>query len=240
MKEADEVKKVAVLQSNYIPWKGYFDIIHDVDLFIFHDDLQYTKNDWRNRNKILVNGQLQWLTIPVGTNEHRQILDVTMHDKSWQKKHWRTLQMAYRHAPCFKKYEEFFVHVYMEREWEYLFELNRYLIMSISREFLGIKTNFADSRDYPTHGVKHEKLLSLARAAGADVYVSGPAAKDYIVAEDYDQAGIAIVWKDYSDYPEYPQNGKEFVQGVSILDMLFHLGDRTPEYIWGWRKSENK
>lgn len=232
------MKKVAVLQSNYIPWKGYFDIIHEVDLFIFHDDLQYTKNDWRNRNKILVNGQLQWLTIPVGTNEHRQILDVKMYDKSWQRKHWRILQMAYKHAPCFKKYEEFFFHVYMEREWEYLFELNRYLIMSISFEFLGIKTKFADSRDYPTHGVKHEKLLSLVQAAGADVYVSGPAAKDYIVAEDYKRAGIAIVWKDYAGYPEYPQSAKEFVHGVSILDMIFHLGERTSEYIWGWRNGQ--
>ena len=81
------MKKVAVLQSNYIPWKGYFDIIHDVDLFIFHDDLQYTKNDWRNRNKIYTQNGLSWLSIPVGTNEHRLILDVKMNEKKWQKEH---------------------------------------------------------------------------------------------------------------------------------------------------------
>ena len=231
------MKKVAVLQSNYIPWKGYFDIIHDVDEFIFYDDLQYTKNDWRNRNKIIVQGKTFWLTIPVGMNEHRQILDVTMHDKSWQRKHWLTLQMAYRHSPFFKKYEEFFFHVYMEKEWDYLYELNRYLIEHISRDFLGIGTHFSDSRDFPTHGAKHEKLLSLVQAAGADVYVSGPAAKDYIVAEDYEREKIAIVWKDYAGYPEYPQMSERFTHNVSILDLLFHTGSNAPYYIWGWREA---
>lgn len=230
------MKKVAVLQSNYIPWKGYFDIIHDVDLFIFHDDLQYTKNDWRNRNKILVQGKPTWLTIPVGTNEHRLIIDVQMQDKSWQKKHWLRLKMAYGRLPGFKLYDDFFYHVYMEREWQYLYELNRYLIEHISRDFLGCKTEFADSRDFSTHGAKHEKLLSLVQAACADVYISGPAAKNYIISEDYEKAGIMLIWKEYAGYPEYRQNSAEFMHGVSILDMLFNLGERTPEYIWGWRR----
>ena len=229
-------KRVAVLQSNYIPWKGYFDIIHDVDLFIFHDDLQYTKNDWRNRNKIMVQGKPIWLTIPVGTNEHRQIIDVQMKDKSWQRTHWLRLKMSYGRLPGFKLYEDFFYYVYMEKEWQYLYELNRYLIEHISRDFLGCITEFADSRDYPTYGAKHEKLLSLVQAADADVYVSGPAAKDYIVEEDYKRAGIAIVWKDYAGYPKYSQMSEIFTHQVSILDLLFNMGKDAPEYIWGWRR----
>ena len=58
-------KKVAILQSNYIPWKGYFDIINMVDEFILFDDMQYTKRDWRNRNIIKTAAGLKWLTIPV-------------------------------------------------------------------------------------------------------------------------------------------------------------------------------
>ena len=232
-------KKVAVLQSNYIPWKGYFDIIHDVDEFIFHDDLQYTKNDWRNRNKILIpsddgeSKQSKWLTIPVGTNEHRLILDVKINDPSWQRKHFLTLKMAYNKAPFFKKYEEFFHYVYMERQWEYLYKLNRFLIKHISRDFLGIKTKFSDSRDYLTHGVKHEKLLSLVKAAQADIYISGPAAKEYIIEEDYSKSKIQLIWKDYSHYIEYPQNSKTFFHYVSILDLLFNVGENAPYYIWG-------
>ncbi|MBO6303738.1 MAG: WbqC family protein [Selenomonadaceae bacterium] len=231
-----EKKRVAVLQSNYIPWKGYFDIIHDVDLFIFYDDVQYTKNDWRNRNKILVQGKPVWLTIPVGASEHRLIIDVQMQDKSWQEKHYLTLKMAYGKLPAFKLYEDFFYNVYMEKEWQYLYELNRYLIEHISRDFLSCKTKFADSRDFPTHGVKHERLLSLAQAAGADVYVSGPAAKDYIVADDYERAGIELVWKDYAGYPSYSQSGDDFLHEVSILDLLFHKGKEASHYIWGWRE----
>ena len=95
------MKKVAVLQSNYIPWKGYFDIIHDVDLFIFHDDLQYTKNDWRNRNKIMTADGLKWLTIPVGTDEHRLICEVKIPNRECLKKHYQILKMAYGKCPYF-------------------------------------------------------------------------------------------------------------------------------------------
>ena len=229
------MKKVAVLQSNYIPWKGYFDIIHDVDEFIFYDEVQFTKNDWRNRNKILTPQGEIWLTVPVGMNKiHRLILDVRINNSDWQKKHFQTLQMAYHKAPYFKRYEEFLKFVYLEKQWEYLYELNRFLIENISREFLGITTKFSDSRNYSTHGAKHEKLLSLVKASQADVYVSGPAAKDYIIAEDYTREGIELVWKDYSGYPEYPQRSENFTHNVSILDLLFNVGDDAPYYIWAY------
>lgn len=229
-------KRVAVLQSNYVPWKGYFDIIHDVDLFIFYDEVQYTSRDWRNRNKLIMNGQPHWLSVPVGSEVHRRIVDVKITDSAWQRKHFNSLRINYGRSPYFKQYEEFLYDVYCQREWHYLYQLNRYLIEHISRDFLGCRTEFADSRDFPTHGAKHEKLLSLVQAAEADVYVSGPAAKNYIISEDYEKAGIVLVWKDYAGYPKYTQKSVEFFHGVSILDMLFNLGERTPEYIWGWRK----
>ncbi len=235
------MKKLAVLQSNYIPWKGYFDIIHDVDEFIFYDEVQFTKNDWRNRNKILTPQGEVWLTVPVGMNKiHRAIVDVQIKDSSWQRKHFKTLEMAYHKAPHWKRYEDFLASVYLEKTWTYLYELNRFLIEHIARDFLGVTTKFTDSRDYPTHGVKHEKLLSLVKAAQADLYLSGSAAKDYIVAEDYAAAGIRLVWKDYSNYPAYPQRGGGGSSGfvthyVSVLDLLFNVGDDAPYYIWGWR-----
>ncbi|MFC2451055.1 MAG: WbqC family protein, partial [Flavobacteriaceae bacterium] len=97
--------KVAILQSNYIPWKGYFDIIRSVDLFIFHDDLQYTKGDWRNRNKIKTPNGIKWLTIPCGTNEKRLICEVEITDHSWQKQHWNLIQMSYKKSEYFSVYK---------------------------------------------------------------------------------------------------------------------------------------
>ena len=230
------MKKLDVLQSNYIPWKGYFDIIHDVDLFIFYDEVQFTKNDWRNRNLLIMNKEPRWLTVPVGDSIHRKIEDVKIKSPLWQKKHFHALQINYGASPFYKKYTDFFHYVYMEKNWDYLYRLNRYLIEHIAHDFLKIKTKFDDSRNYTSHGTQSGKLLSLLKSAQTDIYVSGPAAKDYIVTEDYEKAGIQLIWKDYSNYPEYPQNSKVFTHYVSILDLLFQVGDDAPYYIWGWRE----
>ena len=230
-----KMKKVAIIQSNYIPWKGYFDIIHDVDEFIFHDDLQYTKNDWRNRNKILTNQGDRWLTIPVGTNEHRLIQEVRIKDHIWQKKHWNLLELFYKKSPFFDIYRDYFEDIYLYRTWEYLSELNQHLIKHISKAFLGIKTTFTTSSDYTASGKKQTKVLELLKESGADCYVSGSAAKSYIEEDDFRQAGIKLIWKDYSGYPEYPQQFEPFVHNVSILDLLFNVGNNAPYYIWEWR-----
>jgi hypothetical protein len=228
--------KVSIIQSSYIPWKGYFDIIHDVDLFVFYDDIQYSKNSWRNRNKIKTVNGLKWLTIPVGGNENRLISEVTINDNKWANQHYQTIKMSYSKAPYFKKYKDFLEYVYFEKKWTYLYQLNRYIIEHISNDFLGIKTKFADSRDFPTIGVKHEKLLNLVKACCADTYLSGPSAKDYIISKDYTDNGINLEWKDYSGYPEYKQIFEPFEHFVSILDLLFNTGDDSPYYIWGWRE----
>jgi hypothetical protein len=232
------VKKVASLQPNYIPWKGYFDIIHDVDLFIFSTDVKYNKHNWRNRNQIKTHDGLKWLTIPVGRHEQKAICDVSINDTNWQKTHYKTITQNYSKASFFKLFEDFLHYVYIESEWNNLFNLNRYLIETISRDYLRIKTKFADSREYNPPGTKHERVLNLAKAAEADVYVAGPAAKAYIIEQDYKDAGIKIIWKDYSNYPEYTQLHGKFCHNVSILDLLFNTGKDAPFYIWGKRANE--
>ena len=235
------MKKLAILQSNYIPWKGYFDIIHDVDEFCFYDDVQYTSRDWRNRNKIVTPSGIKWLSVPVGQEVHRLICDVTIEDPEWQRRHLEPLKFAYSRHPYYKQYKPFLEDVYLGHTWTSLSELNHYMTEIIARDFLHCSTVFTDSRSYETHGAKHEKLLSLVKAAGADFYESGPAAKDYIIAEDYRSSGIQLVWKDYSDYPEYPQlNTETFTHQVSVLDLLFNTGDEAPWYIWGWREKEKR
>lgn len=230
----------AIDQPNYIPWKGYFDLIHDVDEFVFYNDVQYTARDWRNRNRIITPNGEKWLTVPVGRHTHRLICEVKMQDHSWQKKHFETICFAYRKAPFYKKYIGFFEEVYMKRSWEYLYELDQYMTTYISREFLGITTKFTDSREYPKSGAKHAKLLSLIESMGnVDVYLSGPAAKNYIIDSDYEEKGIKLAWKNYAGYPEYPQLSENFTHQVSIIDLLFNVGDDAPWYIWGWRENSD-
>lgn len=227
---------VAVLQSNYIPWKGYFDIIHDADVFIFYDDLQFTKNDWRNRNKIKTAQGPKWLSIPVGTSANRLICEVEMEDSGWQRSHWDSLQQQYKKSPFFKLYRPFFEEIYLGREWKNLSGLNQHLIRHISCDILKITTQFRDSREFKLNGQKLDRLLDLVVQSKATRYISGPAAKDYIQPERFGALGIELVWKDYSNYPHYAQSHPPFEHGVTILDLLFNVGPQAPRYIWGWRE----
>ena len=229
------MKTVVVLQSNYIPWKGYFDLVNDADFFIFYDDLQYTKNDWRNRNRIKSANGSEWITIPAGSDCSRLICEVELTNSAWQVKHWKTIKQNYAGCPYFDHYRAFFEEVYLGKCWGTLSELNHFLIRHIARDFLGIDTEFADSRSYALSGQKQDRLLELLAKVGAQRYVSGPAARGYIDSERFSEAGIDLVWKDYSGYPEYSQRFPPFEHGVSIVDLLFSVGPDAPWYIWGWR-----
>ena len=229
------MKRVAINQSNYIPWKGYFDLIHDVDVFIFYDDVQFTKNDWRNRNKVKGPAGLQWLSIPAGTDLNRLISEVSLDDSRWQQKHWKTLLHLYGKAPFFSRYRSLLEEVYLDRAWRNLSQLNQFLIHTIATQHLRIQTIFQRSADIPSKGKGQDRVLSLLKSVQADVYVSGPAGQAYLDPERFRQEGIGLMWKDYSGYPEYPQFYPPFEHAVTILDLLFHTGPNAPDYIWGWR-----
>ena len=233
-------RRVAILQSNYIPWKGYFDLIHDVDLFVFYDDNQYTSRDWRNRNKVKTAQGPSWITVPVGHDRERLICEVEIPESTWQAKHWRTIEQCYGKCPHFTRYREMFEAIYLGSTWTHLSALNQHLIELIAREVLGIATVFADSRGYGAQGSKLDKLLDLLKRIGATHYVSGPAARDYIDEQRFEAAGITLEWKSYADYPEYAQRHPPFEHGVSILDLIFNLGPESPAYIWGWRDGKER
>ena len=230
--------RVAVLQSSYLPWKGYFDIIHSVDAFVFYDDVQYTARDWRNRNRFKFSGGTTWLTIPCGHSRNRLICEVALKDPSWQRQHWRAIRGNYRKHRCFSAYEDFFEDFFMSRTWTSLSDLNQYAIRNISKKFLRIDTEFHDSRRFSPSGSKTARLLSVLKNFDSSVgtYISGPSAKGYLDEELFHQAGIAVEYFDYSGYPEYPQKFPPFEHDVSILDLLFNVGDQAPDYIWGWRE----
>lgn len=229
--------RVAVIQSNYLPWKGYFDIIHDVDEFIFYDDVQFTKNDWRTRNRIKTPQGVQWLSVPAGPGSDRLVCEVTLTDPRWQKKHWQSLRQNYSRAPHFDSCRAFLEHCYLGTTWTSLSDLNQYLIRHIATELLGITTTFGDSRRHAPQGQKLDRLLDLLIKAGATSYVSGPNARDYIDPARFAAAGIELRYKDYSDYPVHPQLYPPFEHAVSIVDLLCNTGPDAPEYIWGHRQS---
>jgi len=230
--------RVAIIQSNYIPWKGYFDIIHDVDIFVFLDDVQMTKRDWRTRNKIKTPRGTEWLTVPVKGGREQLIYEVEIVQDDWQKRHLRSIHTNYERTPFFKDYKPLLDWLYMTPHTN-LSEFNRQTTDMICK-ILGIQTQLLCSVDLEVDGTKDDRLISICQKLGATLYLSGPAARDYIVEEKFQRAGIELVYKDYTGYPEYPQRFPPFEHAVSIIDVLFNCGPEAPYYIWGWRESARK
>lgn len=226
------MKKVAILQSNYIPWKGYFDMIATVDEFILYDDMQYTRRDWRNRNQIKTPQGVQWLTVPVQVKGkyHQTIRETEISDPDWAAKHWKILSLNYGRAPHFKAISGWLQPIYLEERFTHLSQLNRRLIEAVCG-YLGITTKLSNSWDYELLEGKTERLAGLVDQAGGDHYISGPAARDYIDESVFSSQRIKLSWFDYSGYPEYPQLWGEFTHGVTILDLLFNCGTRAPDYM---------
>jgi hypothetical protein len=222
------MKKVAIVQSNYIPWKGYFDLIASVDEFILFDDAQYTRRDWRNRNRIKTPEGVEWLTVPVKVRGRyfQTIRETELDGSGWQTAHWRTLQANYRRAPHYAEIAAWLEPLYLHSRYGGLSELNRSLIEAVCR-FLGITTGISNSWDYALTDGKSERLASLCEQAGAQAYVSGPSARQYLDERPFAERGIEVSWFDYSGYPEYPQLWGEFAHEVSILDLLFNCGSAS-------------
>ena len=154
--------RVAIVQSNYIPWKGYFDLIHDADVFCFYDEVQYTKNDWRNRNKIYSKNGLQWLTIPIPKQAVKLKIREVPLPSNWQNDHYKILQFSYGRAPFFNQLKELMDDFYTNTSFRTLSEFNHYTTQRIST-YLGITTKFDNSANY---SLKSDKTRASCIPAG--------------------------------------------------------------------------
>ena len=226
------MKKIAILQSNYIPWKGYFDLIASVDEFILYDDMQYTRRDWRNRNQVKTSQGVQWITVPVKVKGkyEQTIKDTEIDGTDWQIKHWRTLLANYRKAPFFSEVATIIEPLYLCRTYSNLSTLNRTFIEVIC-DYLRIDTVISNSWDYVLTPGKTERLASLCEQAGGTEYVSGPAARGYINPQVFENMNLKLTWFDYSGYAPYPQLWGEFTHGVTILDLLFNCGKKAETFM---------
>ena len=222
--------KVGIIQSNFLPWRGYFDFIREVDLFVLEDDLQYTKNDWRNRNKIKSPRGSEWITVPVSYKHTAQLIYDTSIDygQPWARKMLNRIRESYRRAPYFDPYFSELGEILL-RPVASISELNVALIRWVCRH-LEINTPLHFSQDYGPQGAKAERVIDILHKVGATVYLSGPAARNYIISERFEQAGIQLEYKQYHD-SEYEQLHPPYDPAVSILDLLFMKGPNSKTYL---------
>jgi len=226
-------KKVAISQSNYIPWKGYFNNIKSVDEFVLYDDMQYTKRDWRNRNKIKTPQGLKWLTIPVAVKGkyYQKINETKVSDKDWYLKHLNVLKKNYAKAKCYNDIIDFIEELYKTATQNYLSEINYHFLSKICA-FLEIDTKISFSSDYKLlKEGKTEKLVNLCMQLDAGEYYSGLAAKNYMDESLFEKENVEVFYFDYSNYPEYSQLYGKFEHQVSILDLIFNEGKAAANFL---------
>jgi hypothetical protein len=219
---------IGILQPGYLPWLGFFEQMHRSDVFVIYDDVQYDKHSWRNRNRIKTPKGAHWLTVPVllKFDEHPRVNEIRIDNGgNWRKKHLFTIEQNYSKAPFFRKYSPLFEETYT-RDWEYLIDLDMYFIMKIA-DCLGIeKTKIIRSSALGITGDRIGRLIAICRRFHTDTFYEGASGRNYIDEGRFLAEGIQVVFQDYR-HPVYPQLYGEFIPYLSIIDLLFNLGEKS-------------
>ena len=222
--------RVAIIQPSFFPWRGFFDIIASVDLFVFLDDVQYTKRDWRNRNIIKTSVGPRWLTVPVQASGRATTICETLIDYSepFALQHARQFEAAYRSAPFCGQVKQLLEETYRER-YASIGDLAIATTANTCR-LLGITTPLIRSSEMGVSGAKTDRLLAILAEVGGSTYVSGPSADGYLDKGAFLERGIRLEYKNY-EYRAYPQLWGDFLAQVSILDLIANVGEDCMEYL---------
>jgi len=220
-------------QPVYLPWLGLFHKIALADVFVSFNQVQYLPKDWNNRNKIKTGNGPIWLTVPVLKSGHREkvLTDIEINNNTrWAAKHWKSMLLNYSKAPFFKKYSDFFEDVYLHREWQYLADLDDYMLKWFLST-LEIKTKFIDARELDLQGKKNDLVLDMCMKLKAHTYIFGSLGKDYADVGAFNRKNIQFYFQDYN-YPKYPQQHGNWISHLSIIDLLFNCGPRTMDIVF--------
>jgi hypothetical protein len=226
------MSKILITQSNYIPWKGYFDSISMCDIFVIYDDMQYTKRDWRNRNLVKTAQGSKWLSIPVEVKGKyfQKINETQVSDKNWNRSHFDFLKQNYRNAKSYKETIDWVEDLYMNCGFDLLTDINQYFIEKIMH-YLNIHTKIIHSKDFLLAEEKNQRLVNICKDLEGTDYYSGPAAKAYMDESLFEKENIKVHYFNYSGYPEYEQVHPPFEHGVSILDLIFCEGKNSLQFM---------
>ncbi len=220
---------VFVHQPEYIPWLGFFDKLARCDTFVIYDDAQFQHGGFHNRNRIRTNNGWEWLTVPIIHGHPQTIKDVKISGDEWRRKHLNALALNYEKTPFFKEYYPVIKEAIVFNH-ELLIGLNLHLIKAIA-ELLGIKARMMRSSEFPYCGKeKNEKLVSMCKFLGADIYLSGSGGRNYVDETIFSRANINLQWHSYK-HPTYPQRYNGFEPSMSVIDLLFNMGPESMKII---------
>jgi len=229
---------VAAHQPHYFPWLGYIHKMAQAELFVVMDDLQYEKENFQNRNRIKVNNQSAWITVPLERlSRTERICDKLIRNggtsakEHWQRRTWATIQVHYGKAPHFARYagevEELFT-----RPWTRLVDLTLH-ILDLVRRWFGISRPTLLSSSLQLEGQRTDRIIDLCRKVGATVYLSGRGGSTgYLDVDALRREGIAVAWQSFQ-HPVYPQRypALGFMPRMCVLDMLFNCGPASRDIL---------
>ena len=217
---------IAVHQPQYLPWLGYFHKIHQADLFVLLDNVQFKKNEWQNRNKIKTAQGWQWLTVPVMFKHLQLINEVVINGKvSWQHKQRQTIISNYKKALFYGMLEDFFENTF-SATWDNISQLNIETVKKLV-SILGIETPLyvaSELGEFPQD--PDERLIAITRHFGADTYLAGEGGKTYMDLEKYEENSINVIFQEFK-HPVYNQLFGEFLPFMSVIDLIFNHGDES-------------
>lgn len=218
---------VTIHQPEHLPWLGFFNKMANADELVILDNVQYRKRYFQNRNKIIVNGTDAYIGIPVKLENYRKktIVDMEIfsdNEVPWKNKYLKTIEYNYKHHPFFWKYFSFFEDL-LEKNIVNLCEFNMEIITYFAKE-LQIKTKVIMASSLSPQGNKSDLILDISKRTGANVYLSGPAGRDYMKLLTYQKEGVRVWFNDF-EHPIYPQKGTDtFISHLSVLDLLMNVG----------------
>lgn len=226
---------VAIHQPQFMPWLGYFDKMDRADCFVLLDNVQFKKNEWQNRNRIKTAQGPMWLTVPVTYRFPARILEVEVNPQvNWRHKHLQALRTNYSRAPYWERLSPFLEEFY-ERDWEDLASVNRASIEWL-REELGIGTPLRiASRMEGLSQEPTQRLVDICRTVGADTYLAGAGGRDYMDMEDFERAGIEVIFQEYA-HPSYAQLFGDFVSHLAALDLVLNCGTESGSILRSGRR----
>jgi len=216
--------RIAILQPGYLPWLGFFDQLRRSDCFVIYDDVQYTRRDWRSRNRIKTRTGPQWLTVPiVNRGRFLQLINEAEIDygQDWVHKHLGAVRSNYARAPFFEEYFPELTSI-LEARPQRLVELDLDIIRFCAK-WLEIETPILLASQLMVDGTSSDRLLNICNRLGALYYLTGDAARGYLDESLFAEAGITVEYHNYR-HPQYKQLHGPFVPYLSIIDLLFNHG----------------
>lgn len=226
--------KCAIMQPTYLPWSGYFNLISQVDRFVFLDDVQFEKQSWQNRNRILLQGQEALISVPVRkTGLETPIREVAISNHSdWRRKHWLTLRAAYVGASYGEEALTLLEPFFTGDPPELLSDFNQAIILRIA-EALSLSARFACASDLQCGETRSKHLIQIIRKLECDEYLSPRGSAAYLEEDNFvGLSGMRLMLQEFHPAPYTQHRAKDFVSHLSIIDVIANIGiEATKAYI---------